>query len=91
MTQYDDTNRGFAMINTRKKTDKHPDWTGKLNVDGVDRRISVWKGKTKKGEPIMKFSLQAIDEQARSSERGQPPKRERYADDGVDLDDEIPW
>ena len=89
--QYDDTNRGFAMLNKQKKTDKHPDWTGKLDVDGVSHRFAAWKRTTKKGEPLLSFSIERADEQGAQRDRRGPPKRQRYEDDGVDLDDEIPW
>lgn len=88
--QYDNTNRGFAMLNTKKKKENSPDWTGKLDVEGAPYRLSIWKNKTKKGEPMLGIQIQH-DEQGAQRERDQPPKRQRYEDDGVDLDDEIPW
>ena len=33
---YDDRNRGSIWKNEKKTTDKHPDFTGSLNVDGRD-------------------------------------------------------
>jgi len=40
---YDKTNRGGIWLNTEKKTDKHPDYKGSLNVEGNEYWISCWK------------------------------------------------
>ena len=34
--EYDNTNRGTLGKNHNKKGDSHPDYSGQLNVDGVD-------------------------------------------------------
>lgn len=39
---YDNTNKGALFGNRNKKTDKHPDLQGKLNIDGAERWISGW-------------------------------------------------
>jgi len=40
---YDNTNSGFLGKNTRKETDKHPDITGHINIEGKDYWLSGWK------------------------------------------------
>lgn len=42
MPQYDNTNRWTLNKNDRKETDKHPDYTGSLNVDGREFWLSAW-------------------------------------------------
>jgi hypothetical protein len=49
MTEYDNTNRGTLFRNDRKQTDKHADYTGKLNVGGKDFWISAWTKEGRKG------------------------------------------
>ena len=43
--QYDDKNTGALFVNAQKKTDKHPDFNGVLNVEGKDYWLSGWKNK----------------------------------------------
>jgi hypothetical protein len=39
---YDNTNRWTLDKNDRKEKDAHPDYKGKLNVDGVDYWLDGW-------------------------------------------------
>jgi hypothetical protein len=39
---YDNTNRWTLGKNDRKESDNHPDYKGKLNVDGVDYWLDGW-------------------------------------------------
>lgn len=43
MPEYDNTNTVVAWPNKDKtEGDNRPDFTGKVNVDGVERRIAFW-------------------------------------------------
>ena len=42
---YDNTNRGQIWKNEKKTTESHPDFTGTLNVNGVEFYVSAWKRK----------------------------------------------
>ena len=57
--QYDDTNRGAVWFNDNKLTDKHPDYSGTLNVEGKIYWLSGWKKKSdaKQNSPLVKFSV----------------------------------
>lgn len=60
MNQYDETNRGAIWRNDKKETDKHPDFKGNLNVEGVEYWVSAWK-KDPEGNPkapSLRFSIQ---------------------------------
>lgn len=50
MAEYDNTNRGVLFENDRKETDKHPDMTGSLNINGVDHWFSGWWKEGRSGE-----------------------------------------
>ena len=42
MKQFDRTNTGTLGRNTRKEKDSHPDFTGQININGVDYWLSGW-------------------------------------------------
>jgi len=56
MSNYDNTNRGAIFKNEQKSSDKQPDYKGKINVDGVDKQISLWVTTSKEGKKF--FSVQ---------------------------------
>lgn len=79
MADFDNTNRGFVAVNDRKENEKHPDYKGSLNVNGVEYWISGWKKTTKAGKKILSLSIQPKDRQ--SSE----PTRKAREDDFDDV------
>ena len=64
MADYDNTNRGSIWKNDKKETDKHPDFTGSLNVDGVEYWVSAWKRKPDQSDkaPALSFSIKAKED-----------------------------
>jgi hypothetical protein len=68
-------NSGALFKNDRKETDKHPDYTGVLDVAGTEYRISAWLKTGPKG----RYMSLAVREK---EERAPRPK---------DDDDEIPF
>lgn len=68
MTDYDNTNSGALFANTERKTDKHPNARGTLNVEGREYWISAWTKTSKKGDKYQSLSIQAKDEQPKSAE-----------------------
>lgn len=65
MAEYDNTNRGSIWKNDKKDSDKHPDFTGSLNVGGVEYWVSAWKRKEGAAAkaPALSFSIKPKDEQ----------------------------
>jgi len=63
MPHYDNTNRGAIWKNARKESDKHPDFTGSLNVEGKEYYVSAWR-KEPNGDrsPVLSFSIKAKDD-----------------------------
>lgn len=87
MSQYDNTNTGILSRNERKESDKHPDFTGTINVDGTDYWLSGWvregkDGGKMEGKKFFSLSVKPKDAkpQARPQQRG-----------GIDPNDEIPF
>ena len=64
MTEYDDTNRGQIWKNDKKDSDRHPDFKGSLNVEGIEYWVSAWlrAADANPRAPSLRFSITAKDE-----------------------------
>jgi len=82
--EYDNTNRGSIWKNEKKETDKHPDFTGSLNVEGVEYWVSAWKRKpdAKENAPALSFSIKL-------KEARKAPESHKAVE--PDFDDTIPF
>ncbi len=88
MSDYDNTNRGSIWKNEKKEKDSHPDFTGSLNVGGVEYWVSAWKRKEGAAAkaPALSFSIKPKDEQP------QPVRKARTElGKNLDMDEEIPF
>lgn len=97
MTQYDNTNRGALFKNDRKQQDNHPDYTGSINVGGVEYWLSAWLKDGSKGK-FFSMSVKPKDDQLRQQERTTAPRRVPVGrPDPIssgrndDMDDSIPF
>lgn len=52
--QFDNTNTIVLFANDKEGNEKRPDYTGKVNVDGVEKAVSVWIGETQTGKAMLK-------------------------------------
>ncbi len=50
-------NSGALFKNDQKKTDNHPDYTGKVKVNGREMRIAAWLKASKGGKGFMSLSF----------------------------------
>lgn len=87
MSEYDNTNRGSIWKNEKKTTDKHPDFTGSLNVDGVEFWVSAWKRKEGQSQkaPALSFQIKPKD----ADEKPAPERRNKGSI--ADMDSDIPF
>lgn len=83
---YDNTNTGVISKNDRKQSDKHPDITGTLNVDGVEFFIDGWRKERKDGSGSF-YSLRV----KRKDKQGQREEPRRGGRPQADMDDPIPF
>jgi hypothetical protein len=58
MSDFDNTNRGALFRNPDKTEERHPDYRGDLNVDGVEFWLSAWLRTSKKGTKFVSLSIQ---------------------------------
>lgn len=54
---YDNRNSGALFKNSQKKTEKHPDYQGTINVEGTDYRLAAWLKTSKSGDRYMSLSV----------------------------------
>jgi hypothetical protein len=86
--QYDNTNRGSLGRNKRKETEKHPDFSGKINVEGVDYWLSGW---VKEGNGEKFFSLAVKRKDPKPEDREAEFRQKVDENFGQKIDDEIPF
>lgn len=84
MAEYDNTNRGVLFKNKKKESDKHPDYTGSINVDGKEMWLSAWIKESKEGQKFFSLSVQKKDAKPASNN----PKPSGKFDD---MEDDIPF
>ena len=82
---YDNTNRWTLNKNDRKEKETHPDYKGKLNVDGVDYWIDGWIKEGANGK-FISGSLKPVEQGG-----GSQPSRPQPAGFDTDLDDDVPF
>jgi len=67
--------------NKKKEKDTHPDFTGSLNVEGVEYWVSAWKRKpdASPNAPSLSFSIKPKDQQPQ--QYSQPQQADQFSDD----------
>lgn len=86
MPQYDNTNSGLLAKNKRKEKDTHPDYSGSINVDGVEYWLSGWlktgkEGSKLAGEKFFSLSVRQKDQQRAAAPAPVPAPAEDFNDD----------
>ena len=80
MPEFDNTNRGVLFRDEKRTNEKAPEYTGTINVDGVEKRLAAWIKESKTGKKF--FSLSVSDPQ---------PKQDVQSAPKVEDDDSIPF
>lgn len=65
--EYDNTNSGAFFVNDRKQKETHPDYTGKINVEGKDYYLKGWKKKAKSGTNFMSLAVNPVEQKAQAT------------------------
>ena len=85
--QIDNTNRGAVWKNQKmREGKKDPQFTGTINVDGLDYFISAWKSDRQgDNQPVLTFSVRKKDQQPSYQQASYQPAQ------SDDIDSEIPF
>ena len=81
MSDFDNRNTGIISKNERKTEDKHPDYTGTIDVNGVEHWIDGYVRKRKDGSGTF-LSLRIKLKQQRQDSRPKQTARSLPDDDG---------
>ncbi len=93
---YDNTDSGVLFKNEKKmRDDNRPNYTGKINVGGVEKRLAAWVKTDRNGKPFMSLKVtddrpQRQDSSEASREAAQPVKPQDHQAP-LDDDSEIPF
>lgn len=80
MAEFDNTNKGVLFPEKDKKSEKSPDYTGKVNVDGKELRLAGWKRQSKNGGVFLSIAVSELTETQPKSLGDQWRKRDEVAD-----------
>ena len=61
MAEYDNTNTGTFFVNDRKQKPNHPDYNGKIDVEGKTYYLKGWKKVAKSGVSFLSLALNPVD------------------------------
>ena len=104
MPDYDPTNQGALFYEKEVKSERHPNMTGKLNVEGKEYRIAAWEKTSRSGDTFLSLAISEPREQAEVTDTGYEQARAKadeikarqvdevaeVSDDPINLDD-IPF
>ena len=88
MEEFDNTNRGAMFKNDKEGNEKRPDYTGSLNVEGTEYKLSAWIREAKSGSKFMSIAC----DKKEAKPAAKPAPRRNSDVSGFDPDtDEIPF
>lgn len=80
--QFDKTNTGILSRNERREKDTHPEYTGQINVGGVDYWLSAWVKERKDGTgKFFSLSVKAKEAKPAPQPQRQAPQQTQAFDD----------
>lgn len=89
---YDNNRTGALFKNDKKESEKHPDYKGSCEIDGVEYWVSSWLNESKKGTKYLSLKFSPKEEQQRQQRQNlQRSAQAAQIDHGDDLNDDIPF
>lgn len=86
---YDNTNSGALFKNNRREKSTHPEFTGKLNVGGVEYYLNGWRKTPEGRDPFISLSIKKIKPKTDALASGAGAGAAASAT--AKLDDEVPF
>lgn len=88
---FDNTNKGALFKNEEMKSDKSPQYTGKINVGGKDFYLSGWVRESKTGNKFFSLSVTDPSSVQRPGNTGGGYQQKQAAPVRNEMNDEIPF
>ena len=84
--EYDNTNSGILARNQRKEKESHPEYTGSINVNGVEFWLSAWvktggPGSKLEGQKFFSLALTPKDAPRDAPRKENAPVGKEFLDD----------
>jgi uncharacterized protein (DUF736 family) len=89
--EYDNTNRGTLFKAKEKKGERSPDYTGSININGVEMRLSAWLKESKAGTKYFSLAVSEKDGQYQGTSNARPRSEGRSDGNASHVDDDIPF
>lgn len=83
MANYDSTNKGTLFRNEKRESEKHPEFSGSCNIDGVEYWISAWVNESKSGKRYFSLKFKLKEDALKTQKNKYEPLPES--------DDEVPF
>ena len=82
--EFGDTNRGRLFRNEEKESDTHADYSGSINVEGVEYWLNAWVKVSKKGTKFFSLSVKPKKVETRTHRASGPAAV-------AGMDDDLPF
>jgi uncharacterized protein (DUF736 family) len=71
--------KGYLFKNTKKMSEKSPDFNGAIQINGIEYKFSGWKSKAKSGMDYISLSLKTSQSQNTTYESNQESSKQEYS------------
>jgi len=69
---YDNTNSGVLFVKKERKSDKQPNFEGRINVNGTDYDLVAWTRVTKTGDKFLSLKVEEPKQAAKPVKKEEP-------------------
>lgn len=90
MSEYDNTDRGVLFRNEQKKSDKHPDYSGSINLADGEHFLDGWLNRSKGGKAYLSLKIGKLKGQPREGGQ-QARQQDDWGAGGDPWQDEVPF